>query len=91
MTRALLHMLAIVLLVACGDVPSREHTDDHDHDHDRDHDHTVMSAGEIGSGSVYNLSGDWWDARGDSAPLARLAGRPQVVAMVYMRGSSPAW
>lgn len=80
--RRFVTLLVVGLLAACGEAPAGEHTDDHDHD--RDHDHTAMPADSaITSGSVYNLSGDWWDAHGDSAPLARLAGRPQVVAMVY--------
>ena len=47
-----------------------------EHSHD-------MAPAEITSGSIYNLAGTWWDAAGDTAPLARLGGRPQVVALVY--------
>lgn len=43
----------------------------------------TVASGAITSGSVYNLLGEWWDATGERALLRRLAGRPQVIAMVY--------
>jgi protein SCO1/2 len=40
--------------------------------------------GPLPSGSIYHLTGEWWDRTGDRHPLASfLGGRVQVVAMVY--------
>lgn len=65
-----------------------EHAEHVGHEHDvHEHVHEdeapAPAAGGITSASVYNLEGEWWDARGERAGLQRLAGRPQVVAMVY--------
>lgn len=83
--------LLSLALAACTDSEGEshehgaaEHAEHAGHEHD-DHEHASEAppAGEITSGSVYNLEGEWWDATGERAALARLAGRPQVVAMVY--------
>ena len=84
----------LLALAACGgsadeaaeshEHDASEHAEHVGHEHDRhDHEHEALAPGEITSGSVYNLTGEWWDARDVRAPLSRLAGRPQVVGMVY--------
>ena len=61
-----------------------EHAEHAGHPEDNhSHAHDALAPGEISGGSVYNLTGAWWDSRGERAPLTRLAGRPQVVALVY--------
>ena len=94
---AALLLAAVFASGACGDADAgHAHDEPHEHSaaehaehlgHEGDvHDHAheaAPAAGAITSGSVYNLTGEWWDAAADTAPLERLAGRPQVVAMVY--------
>ncbi|HEX6590031.1 MAG TPA: SCO family protein [Longimicrobiales bacterium] len=92
--RLLSATLLSLLLAGCADDDAHhdeahehtaaEHAEHAGHEDDvHDHAHDAVPAGEITSGSVYNLDGQWWDATGARAPLGRLAGRPQVVAMVY--------
>ncbi len=60
-----------------------EHGEHAGHEHEHEHVPEAAPAGEITSASIYNLDGEWWDATGQRAALQRLAGRPQVVALVY--------
>ena len=82
MRRWIVGLAAVALAGACSDGdrqvvaatrgPSAQHA------------HAPLAADTaIASSSIYNLTGEWWDARGERAPLERLAGRPQVVALVY--------
>lgn len=51
-----------------------------------DHSEHALEAdgGSLPSGSIYHLTGEWWDGTGERSPLAMfLGGRAQVVAMVY--------
>jgi protein SCO1 len=43
----------------------------------------VDAATELSGHSIYHLDSEWWDQAGDVRQLASLAGRVQVVAMVY--------
>jgi protein SCO1 len=42
-----------------------------------------VAAGALSGHSVYHLDSVWWDQHGESRTLESLAGRVQVVAMVY--------
>lgn len=82
-----------VLLAACSDAPASDPGLSADRGAagqapapatgNRHAGHAEMTAGEITTGSIYNLAGEWWNDAGEEAPLTRLAGRPQVVALVY--------
>lgn len=53
------------------------------HAHHAGHRARAPDASEASEHSVYQLPGTWTDQNGRSLELAHLAGRPQVVAMVY--------
>lgn len=42
-----------------------------------------LEAGSVAEYSVYDLDSEWWNQHGEREPLGSLAGRVQVVAMVY--------
>jgi protein SCO1/2 len=78
-------LLALALLAGC-DAPGRAAPDATsptaaaaEHRHGAE----PPPAGEVTDHSVYHLEGEWRDQRGETRPLASLAGRVQVVAMVY--------
>lgn len=43
----------------------------------------ALQAGELSDYSIYHLDAEWWDQHGGRRTLATLAGRVQVVSMVY--------
>jgi protein SCO1 len=52
--------------------------------HASDHANSLaMEAGELSDYSIYHLESEWWDQHGQNRTLETLAGRVQVVAMVY--------
>jgi protein SCO1/2 len=64
---------------------------EHDAEHDAGHDaathdpatHRDLAAGEPSGFSIYHAGSRWTDQTGTALRLADLAGKPQVVAMVY--------
>jgi protein SCO1 len=85
-----LSMLAILPVLGCGGTQSEAPpapqavvgtTPEHSH---AAHAHGAeMQAGEHSDYSIYHLESTWWDQHGEQRTLASLAGRVQVVAMVY--------
>ncbi|MBA2670041.1 MAG: SCO family protein [Gemmatimonadetes bacterium] len=85
-----LSMMAILPVLGCGGTgseapPARQNivgtTPDHSH---AGHAHRdELQAGEHSDYSIYHLGSTWWDQHGEQRSLASLAGRVQVVAMVY--------
>jgi protein SCO1 len=83
-------LAAALLLVACraGTLPDdAARGGDAAHDSHGVHDVAAsvdgLPLGEPSLFSVYELDANWTDQHGTTRPLASLAGRPQVVALVY--------
>ena len=64
--------LAATALAACARGPRRPSAEQ-----------TVTAADDAERFSIYDLGSSWRDQRGATRPIASLAGRPTVVAMIY--------
>lgn len=79
--------LIVLLLGGCsgaGDqsaegVDSGSQIESVEHHH---HEYSV-EMGELPGHSLYHLDSEWWDQHGEARPLESLAGRAQIVSMVY--------
>ena len=73
--RLALALLAFALTHAC---------DARDEDpHAAHHEHRELPGADMAGLSIYQLEGDWTDASGQAAPLARLAGSPVLLLLFY--------
>jgi protein SCO1/2 len=67
-----------VMAAAAAAPPGSEPAAEHHHDHAM-----ATEAGELPGTSIYHLGAEWYDQEGARRALDSLAGRVQVVAMVY--------